>query len=48
MIDEADIDGDGVISFDEFLKMMGKNSEKKKPGHEYEEIFKIFDKDGSG
>ncbi|KAF9465904.1 calmodulin-like protein [Collybia nuda] len=48
MINEVDIDRNGIIDFDEFLALMVKQS---KEGDEEEEMrlaFEVFDKDGSG
>lgn len=49
MINEIDADGNGTLSFDEFLKIMSPNfAHKTSTETEIYEAFKIFDKDGNG
>jgi len=51
MIDQVDIDGNGTVEFEEFLKMMSKNPIKSLPKTEDEEMreaFKVFDRDNNG
>uniref|UniRef100_A0A6B2G2W3 Calmodulin-2 B (Trinotate prediction) n=1 Tax=Myxobolus squamalis TaxID=59785 RepID=A0A6B2G2W3_MYXSQ len=48
MINEVDLDKNGIIDFDEFLTMM---SRKMTKGDSHEELlmaFQVFDKDGDG
>jgi len=49
MIGEVDVDGNGKIDFDEFVRMMN-NATKidKREGVELREAFKVFDVDGNG
>lgn len=48
MINEIDEDGNGVVDFPEFLKMMVKKANSSDPHEELKEAFKVFDKDGNG
>ncbi|XP_064652568.1 calmodulin-beta-like isoform X2 [Lineus longissimus] len=50
MIDQADIDGNGTVEFDEFLKMMARRQreEPKSSDDEMREFFRVFDRDGNG
>jgi len=48
MINEADIDSNGVIDFDEFLCMMAKKIAEEDQEEELREAFRVFDKDGNG
>lgn len=45
MIAEADVDGNGTVEYDEFLKMMSRYSEKTSnyPDADMWEAFKVFD-----
>jgi len=44
MINEVDVDGDGVIDFGEFLSMMSRHNEEK----ELKAAFDMFDTNGDG
>lgn len=52
MINQADIDGNGTVEFDEFLKMMARRKqqpdESKSLDDQMREFFKVFDRDGNG
>lgn len=57
MINQVDIDGNGTVDFNEFLRMMSrsrsrnaKNDEERKLSEEEEmrQAFKVFDIDGNG
>ncbi|KAG5181716.1 yellow cameleon 2.60 [Tribonema minus] len=48
MMLKVDIDGNGSISFDEFVIMMRKCEVETDFDREITEAFKVFDKDGSG
>lgn len=57
MINNVDVDGNGSVDFDEFLKMMSKSdcrrvhegeSEKKTEADEMRQAFRVFDIDGNG
>ena len=54
MIDELDVDGNGIINFPEFLTMMDKMREQRDQVYDsdseagIEEFFNVLDKDGNG
>ena len=48
MIKEIDLDGNGVIDFNEFLYLMVKKMNTNDSEEELLETFKIFDRDGDG
>jgi len=48
MINEVDSDGDGTLSFEEFLQMMASKLAGEDDEDELAQAFKVFDKDGSG
>ncbi len=48
MINEIDIDGEGVITFDGFISLMEKKLRDADTEEELIESFKVFDKDGIG
>jgi calmodulin len=48
MINEIDIDGEGVITFDGFISLMEKKLRDADTEEELIESFKVFDKDGNG
>ncbi|GAB1318115.1 Polcalcin Jun o 2 [Madurella fahalii] len=48
LVNEADLNKDGVISFDEFLALMSKDVREADTEEELLNAFKVFDKDGSG
>jgi calmodulin len=48
MIDEVDLDGDGVLDFPEFLTMMIRKMHETDSEQEIKEAFRVFDKDGNG
>ncbi|XP_033736474.1 neo-calmodulin-like [Pecten maximus] len=48
MINEVDVDGNGIIDFTEFLAMMAKKMNATDSTEEIREAFKVFDKDGNG
>ena len=48
MINEIDIDGEGVITFDGFISLMEKKLRDADKEEELIESFKVFDKDGNG
>ncbi|OWF56438.1 calmodulin-A-like [Mizuhopecten yessoensis] len=48
MVNEADIDGNGIIDFNEFLVMMAKKIKDTDSTEDIKEAFKVFDKDGNG
>ncbi|XP_052081213.1 neo-calmodulin-like [Mytilus californianus] len=48
IVDEIDIDGDGRVTFDEFLTIMTKQFCSKETARDIREAFRVFDKDGKG
>ncbi|XP_078313154.1 calmodulin-like [Crassostrea virginica] len=48
MVDEVDLDGNGVIDFEEFLEMIVKEMKKTDTEEELREAFRIFDRSGNG
>lgn len=48
IVDEIDIDGDGKVTFDEFLTIMTKQFCSKETAADIREAFRVFDKDGKG
>ena len=48
MIDEVDLNGDGVVDFPEFLTMMARKMRDTESEKEIKEAFKVFDMDGNG
>ena len=48
MIKEIDLDGNGVIDFNEFLYLMVKKMKGNDTEEELLEAFKVFDRDGNG
>ncbi|XP_063430894.1 uncharacterized protein LOC134712857 [Mytilus trossulus] len=48
LVNEVDIDGNGIIDFQEFLTMMAKKMKDTDTEEEIREAFRVFDKDGSG
>ncbi|CAM6100341.1 unnamed protein product [Calypogeia fissa] len=50
MIDEVDADGNGMIEFSEFLKLVGihRKVQRKHFEEEHREAFRVFDRDDSG
>jgi len=48
IINEVDVDGNGIIDFTEFLEMMAKKGNHTNSEDELIEAFKVFDKDGNG
>ncbi|KAK3988877.1 hypothetical protein QBC44DRAFT_350941 [Cladorrhinum sp. PSN332] len=48
IVNEADLNKDGVISFDEFLSLMSQGVKETDTEQELVNAFKVFDKDGSG
>lgn len=48
MIEEMDTEGDGVISFDEFLDMMTARISDKNTRDDIERVFKLFDSNRNG
>lgn len=48
MINEVDVDGNGIIDFREFLNMMAKKMKDTDSEEELREAFRVFDKDGNG
>ena len=48
MMEEADDDGGGTISFPEFLALMSKSSAKKDPKQDITDAYAMFDKDSKG
>ncbi|KAF9169257.1 hypothetical protein BGX20_010547 [Mortierella sp. AD010] len=48
MINQIDVDGNGIIDFSEFLTMMSQKMGSTDTEEEIWEAFKSFDKDGNG
>ncbi|KAK4101227.1 EF-hand [Parathielavia hyrcaniae] len=48
LVNEADLNSDGVISFDEFLALMSQTVRELDTEQELLNAFQVFDKDGSG
>ncbi|KAL2118755.1 hypothetical protein VTJ04DRAFT_5714 [Mycothermus thermophilus] len=48
LVNEADLNNDGVISFEEFLALMSQTVREPDTEQELINAFKVFDKDGSG
>ena len=48
MLNEVDIDGNGIIDFSEFITMMAKKLQDTDSEEELKEAFRVFDKDGNG
>ncbi|SPQ24314.1 5ef4de72-1994-4316-857a-dca6952267fa [Thermothielavioides terrestris] len=48
LVDEADLNKDGVISFEEFLTLMSQSVREVDTEQELLNAFRVFDKDGSG
>jgi len=48
IVNEADLNKDGVISFDEFLSLMSQAVKETDSEKELLNAFEVFDKDGSG
>lgn len=48
MINEVDIDANGIIDFEEFLTLMVKQSQEGDEEEEMKLAFGVFDKDKSG
>lgn len=48
MINEVDVDGNGLIDFPEFLQMMARKMKDTDSDEEIREAFRVFDKDGDG
>lgn len=48
MLNEVDIDGNGIIDFNEFVSMMAKKLKETDTEEELKEAFKVFDKNGDG
>ncbi|KAK4196330.1 hypothetical protein QBC40DRAFT_209562 [Triangularia verruculosa] len=48
IVNEADLNKDGVISFEEFLSLMSMGVKETDTEQELINAFKVFDKDGSG
>ncbi|KAK0724334.1 hypothetical protein B0H67DRAFT_598011 [Lasiosphaeris hirsuta] len=48
LVNEADVNKDGVICFDEFLNLMSQTVKETDTEQELLNAFKVFDKDGSG
>ncbi|KAJ4289904.1 hypothetical protein N0V88_006699 [Collariella sp. IMI 366227] len=48
LVSEADLNKDGVISFDEFLALMSQSVKELDTEQELINAFRVFDKDGSG
>ncbi|KAL2270086.1 hypothetical protein VTJ83DRAFT_2270 [Remersonia thermophila] len=48
LVNEADLNNDGVISFEEFLALMSHSANEQDAEQELLNAFKTFDKDGSG
>ncbi|KAL2016602.1 hypothetical protein VTK56DRAFT_3259 [Thermocarpiscus australiensis] len=48
LINEADVSGDGALSFDEFLAVMSHSARELDTEQELLNAFRVFDQDGSG
>ncbi|OQV17182.1 putative Calmodulin-5/6/7/8 [Hypsibius exemplaris] len=48
MVKEVDVDGNGTIEFNEFLKLMSKKNKNADPEQELHEAFKVFDRNNDG
>ena len=48
LINEVDIDGDGILDFNEFLMLMVGKSKDVNTEDELIEAFRVFDRDGNG
>ncbi|KAK3376515.1 hypothetical protein B0T24DRAFT_550213 [Lasiosphaeria ovina] len=48
IVNEADLNKDGVICFDEFLSLMSQTVKETDTEQELLNAFRVFDKDGSG
>ncbi|KAK4244975.1 hypothetical protein C7999DRAFT_34687 [Corynascus novoguineensis] len=48
LVNEVDVNNDGVISFEEFLGLMSQTVKERDTEQELLEAFQVFDKDGSG
>lgn len=48
MINEVDVDNDGIIDFADFLTMMARKMKDTDSEEEIREAFKVFDRDGNG
>jgi len=48
MINEVDVDGNGVIDFSEYLTMMARKMRDTDSEEQIKEAFKVFDRDGNG
>ncbi|XP_064601550.1 calmodulin-beta-like isoform X1 [Liolophura sinensis] len=48
MINDVDIDGNGTIEFDEFLRMMAKRQSEVDEQKDITDAFKVFDRNGDG
>ncbi|ALC46953.1 And [Drosophila busckii] len=48
LVNEVDVNGDGLIDFSEFCTLMNKHSSEGDSDEELREAFKIFDKDEDG
>eukprot|EP00761_Pharyngomonas_kirbyi_P012246 gb/GECH01012273.1/.p1 GENE.gb/GECH01012273.1/~~gb/GECH01012273.1/.p1 ORF type:complete len:150 (+),score=55.25 gb/GECH01012273.1/:1-450(+) len=48
MVNEVDIDGNGLIEFSEFLNLMVRKMKDSDSEEDIKEAFKIFDSDGNG
>jgi calmodulin len=48
MINEVDLEGNGVITFDEFLYMVNRQIREGDTEEEVLDAFKLFDRDGDG
>ena len=48
LINEVDIDGDGIIDFNEFLMLMVGKSKDVNTEEEFIEAFRVFDRDENG
>uniref|UniRef100_A0A7R9VA58 Calmodulin n=1 Tax=Chlamydomonas euryale TaxID=1486919 RepID=A0A7R9VA58_9CHLO len=48
MINEIDEDGNGIIDFQEFLKLMARKMKENDDDDRLRNAFKVFDRDGNG